>query len=201
MSNTIREEIDEDEAREWDTQSAMPAMWEIVHSCERAGLKVQNIGAIFNWYVFLKKNNAVTLEEFLQKLSESAEEKDFHKFSKYCFDLYRKVHEKQLTEETDPLSKNLIKEWMEDAMEMEQYGDEIHENPQDNYWQMKAHIAAPDERELPRSHVRLMESYENFENFLVAHKEFDKHGTKPEQTETSRNGIAHKVHHTLNQEI
>ena len=187
----ILREVAEHEAKEWDTQAAMPAIQEIVVYCERAGLKIQNIGAIVNWYVFLKKNNATTLKEFLRKFSECAEGKNFYEFNKYCLGLYRRVNKKKLGEESDPLLKNLIKEWTADAAEMEKLGDEFHEDPKNNYWQRKANIAAPDERELPTAHVRLLEAYNSFEEFIAAHKEFDgpRDGESEIQEQMSRAAI------------
>lgn len=140
------------------------------------------------------------MEELLQKFDEGAAKKDFYEFSKYCIGLYRNVHEKQLAEETDPREKAFIEQEMIGTTRMEQLGDQYHEDPKSDYWKRRPIIVGPNrQRELPWSYRALRRDYNNLEECMADHREFDRRGGKPAQVETSRNGIAHKVHHTLNQ--
>ena len=158
---------------EWEPKSALPDMWEVMHQCENAGLNSNATRTIVHWYIFFKQHNAATLEEFLGKFAEGAEKKDFFEFSKYCIALYRKVHEMQLASGLNPIEEALVREQMEGAVDMDQLGDEYHEDPKNDYWQRRASIVGPDFRELPRSYVKLMGSYDSFEEFREAHKKFD----------------------------
>lgn len=173
MSENIQGEIAEMESREWDSKAALPGMWEIMQLCDDAHLKIQHAQVVVSWYVFLKHNNTTTLKEFLQKFSEGTEKKDFYEFGKYCFGLYRKVYEKQLAEATDPSLKSLIKERMEDSITMERLGDQCHEDPQNDYWQRRASMGAPDRSELPSGYTRILDTRNDIEDFLMEHKDFD----------------------------
>lgn len=158
----------------WERQSAMPDMWSVVHQCENAGLNIHAIETITHLYIFLKQYDASTLEEFLQKFDEGAEKKNFYEFSKYCLSRYRHVHEQQLTGGMNPIEESFIRDRMKGAESMDQLGDEYHEDPKNVFWRTNASIIGPDDRELPRMYVKLMGSYDSFEDFMKAHKEFDK---------------------------
>ncbi len=189
----------------WELQSALPDMWKVVHQCKNVGLEIQATETIVCWYTFFEQHDVASLEEFLQKFAESAQKKDFYDFSKYCIGLYRKVHEKQLTNNVHPIEQKLIRTFMEEAEEMDQLGDEYHEDPADDYWQRRASIAGPDYRELPRAYVKLRGSYKSFENFMADHKRFDgfdentsiKDQMRRSVLNKHRNGTSKKIHTVL----
>lgn len=158
----------------WERQSALPDMWSVVHQCEKADLNIYATATIVRWYIFLKQHDAATLGEFLQKFAEGTAKRDFYAFSKYCLALYSKVHEKQLAGGMNPIEESFIRDRMKGAEAMDQLGDKYHEDPGVDYWQRRASIVGPDDRELPRMYVKLMGSYDSFEDFMKAHKEFDK---------------------------
>lgn len=157
---------------EWEPTSALPDMWKIVHQCQEAGLDMDEIETVVHLYIFFKQHSAATLEEFLAKLAEGAKKEDYYEFGKYCIALDRKVHEMQLASGLNRIEEPLIRERMKGAEEMDQLGDEYHEDPKSDYWQTSASMIGPDYRELPRSYVKLMGSYKSFEEFMAAHKKF-----------------------------
>lgn len=195
------QEGEEEEARleaarqEWNIDSAMPDVWQTVHHCEDAGLDIYETETIVNWYIFFKMHDAATLEQFLQKFAEGSEKKDFYEFSKFCIGLYRDVHQKRLTKHITPGWREFIKEQMAGAVSMDQLGDEYHEDSENDYWQTNASIAGPDDRELPRSYLKLMGSYKSFEEFIAAHKEFDRSG------DDQKNNTVKKIRTTLRRTV
>lgn len=183
---------------DWDPKSHLTDMWEVMHHCQDAGLEQYNTQTIVELYIFFKEHNVATVEEFLHKLDECAEKKDFYEFSKYCIGLYRQVHEKQLTEETDPRDRVFIRERMAGAIRMDQLGDRYHQDPKNDHWQRRATINGLARWELPRSYWALLRDYRNLQECMADHREFDKRVVKSEHIQTPRNGIAQEVHHTLN---
>lgn len=185
---------------EWKPTSTLPDVWKVVHQCREAGLDIHEAAPLAHWLIFLSQHKVATMEEFLQKFAECAEKKDFYEFSKYCLALYRKVHEKQIRSSLNRIEKPLIEQFMQEAEEMEELGNEYHQNPKDSYWQKSASIAAPDDRELPRQYIKQLESYGSFEKFMEAHKECDEVSKQPAPRITStRKATAHTIHGTLDQ--
>jgi len=183
---------------EWESGSSLPEMWEVAHECKKAGLDIYNTETIVHWYIFFQQHDVATLEEFLRKLTEGAEKKDFYEFSKYCLTLYHKVHEMQLASGLNSIEKNLIETFMAGAAVRDQLGDKYHSDSGNDYWQRRASIAGPDYRELPSSYEKLRGSYKSFEEFMAAHKEFDKTNEQPAPKITiNRKGTAHAVHSAL----
>lgn len=182
----------------WERQSALPDIWKVVHQCKNAGFDSHATTTIIHWYVFFKQHDAATLEEFLQKFAEGAKKRDFYGFSKYCLTLYCQVHKEQLERDVHPVEKNLIRQIMKEAEEMDELGDE-YRNPADDYWQKNACIAGPDYRELPRSYVKLMSSFGSFEEFLEAHKCFDvlNESLSPRTIDADRKRTTHEIHDAL----
>jgi len=182
----------------WERRSELPDMWKVVHQCENAGLNIYATETITRLYILFQQHEAATLEEFLGKFAEGAEKKDFYKFSKYCMGLYRNIYKGLLASNMHPVERNLVQELMKGAADMDQLGDEHHENPKDDYWQTNASVIGPDDRELPRSYVKLRGQYIGFEDFLRDHKEFDKVNEEPApRIIINRKRTAHAVHDAL----
>ena len=111
----------------------------------------------------------------------------------------RRVHERQAAGEMHPVEKTLIENRMAGAVRRDQLGDKYHSDSGNDYWQRRASIAGPDYRELPSSYEKLRGSYKSFEEFMAAHKEFDKTNEQPAPKITiNRKGTAHAIHGALN---
>lgn len=158
----------------WEAKSEMPDMWVIMHQCKNIGFDIDSTELIVDWYIFLKQHKTATLEELLQKLEEGRKKKDYYDFSKYCLERYRKVHEMQQALDLNYIEKKLLKTIIKGTEEGDRYGDELYADQQNKYWQRRATIAAPDDRELPRAYVKLRDSYKSFAEFMRAHKEYKK---------------------------